>query len=76
MNSHLTTSAKTPCGSHPPQNTRPTLNRLTAQGLLLLAAAWCALTVCAQSQISGLWGKDGELWSPESRLPDFSFAGY
>ncbi len=25
---------------------------------------------------SALWGKDGELWSPEGRLPDFSFAGY
>ena len=25
---------------------------------------------------SDLWGKDGEKWSPESRLPDFSFAGY
>jgi hypothetical protein len=25
---------------------------------------------------SDLWGKDGEHWSPSSRLPDFSFAGY
>jgi hypothetical protein len=25
---------------------------------------------------SDLRGKDGEKWSPESRLPDFSFAGY
>ncbi|MEM7396570.1 MAG: glycosyl hydrolase family 28-related protein, partial [Verrucomicrobiota bacterium] len=25
---------------------------------------------------SDLWGKDGERWSTESRLPDFSFAGY
>ncbi len=25
---------------------------------------------------SGLWGRSGELWSPQSRLPDFSFAGY
>lgn len=25
---------------------------------------------------SGLWGKAGELWTPSSRLPDFSFAGY
>lgn len=25
---------------------------------------------------SQLWGRNGELWTPESRLPDFSFAGY
>lgn len=25
---------------------------------------------------SRLWGVAGELWSPQSRLPDFSFAGY
>ena len=25
---------------------------------------------------SALWGEDGGLWSPEGRLPDFSFAGY
>jgi hypothetical protein len=26
--------------------------------------------------ISGLWGLRGELWSAQSRLPDYSFAGY
>ncbi|MEO7599310.1 MAG: glycosyl hydrolase family 28-related protein, partial [Opitutus sp.] len=25
---------------------------------------------------SDLWGKNGELWDPDGRLPDFSFAGY
>ena len=25
---------------------------------------------------SALWGQEGELWTPQSRLPDFSFAGY
>ena len=25
---------------------------------------------------SDLWGEGGETWSPQSRLPDFSFAGY
>lgn len=30
----------------------------------------------AQETTSQLWGKAGELWTPESRLPDFSFAGY
>jgi hypothetical protein len=28
------------------------------------------------AQTSALWGSAGELWSPSSRLPDFSFAGY
>ena len=27
-------------------------------------------------QYSELWGESGEKWSPTSRLPDFSFAGY
>ena len=30
----------------------------------------------ADAQTSGLWGQSGELWTPKSRLPDFSFAGY
>jgi hypothetical protein len=28
------------------------------------------------AQTSALWGRDGEAWSPQSRLPDFSYAGY
>ena len=27
-------------------------------------------------QCSELWGENGELWTPHSRLPDFSHAGY
>ena len=27
-------------------------------------------------QVSELWGTNGEKWTPQSRLPDFSFAGY
>ena len=27
-------------------------------------------------QYSKLWGENGELWSPTSRLPDFSHAGF
>ena len=30
----------------------------------------------ASPQYSELWGKSGEKWTPQSRLPDFSFAGY
>ncbi|MGQ9769262.1 MAG: glycosyl hydrolase family 28-related protein [Thermogutta sp.] len=28
------------------------------------------------AQFSQLWGEKGELWTPQSRLPDFTFAGY
>lgn len=39
-------------------------------------AALCFSTNEALAQTSKLWGEAGELWSPESRLPDFSHAGY
>ncbi len=29
-----------------------------------------------RSDTSALWGEQGEKWSAQSRLPDFSFAGY
>jgi hypothetical protein len=32
--------------------------------------------VAVAQPYSALWGKAGEHWTPESRLPDFSFAGY
>lgn len=36
-----------------------------------------ALASAMQAQTpSALWGRAGEAWTPESRLPDFSFAGY
>ena len=43
-----------------------------------------AVLLCALLQVSGvlgqtyseLWGRNGETWSPQGRLPDFSFAGY
>ena len=41
-------------------------------GLTLLASgAWAD-----SPQHSLLWGRDGERWQPDSRLPDFSYAGY
>ena len=30
----------------------------------------------ATSHYSKLWGRSGERWNPQSRLPDFSYAGY
>ena len=40
---------------------------------LVLTALLCAQETAVYSQ---LWGVAGEKWSPTSRLPDFSFAGY
>ena len=43
---------------------------LAAVGLILAAAAQ------GEAVHSELWGENGEVWRPDSRLPDFSFAGY
>ncbi|MEZ4224310.1 MAG: glycosyl hydrolase family 28-related protein [Polyangiaceae bacterium] len=39
-------------------------------------ALWLLVPAAAGAQNSRLWGANGELWSPTSRLPDFSHAGY
>lgn len=47
--------------------------------LLVLILSILPATAHAQNesyQFSALWGPGGEGWSPSSRLPDFSFAGY
>jgi hypothetical protein len=44
--------------------------------LPLVLAAFLNACSSGQAQYSGLWGRDGQNWSPQSRLPDFSFAGY
>jgi hypothetical protein len=44
--------------------------------ILLFAAALFKPGLSCGQTYSNLWGKDGEKWSPQSRLPDFSFAGY
>jgi len=49
--------------------------KLTAV-LLLCLFCLSAANVPAAPRYSTLWGESGENWSPESRLPDFSFAGY
>jgi hypothetical protein len=40
------------------------------------AAAGSAAGAGGRGQYSDLWGQGGELWTPASRLPDVSFAGY
>ncbi len=42
----------------------------------LLIALIAGITFNAVAETSELWGTQGELWNPPSRLPDFSFAGY
>ena len=44
--------------------------------LAISLGAMLQVSLASGQTHSDLWGKDGELWSPESRLPDFSFAGY
>lgn len=35
-----------------------------------------AFALSAAGAVSDLWGQNGERWTPASRLPDFSLAGY
>src|SRR6478736_5941168 len=41
-----------------------------------LCVVLSASEAMAANQTSDLWGTAGEKWTPESRLPDFSQAGY
>lgn len=45
---------------------------------LYAAALLATVTACpsARADYSQLWGREGELWDPRGRLPDFSYAGY
>jgi len=48
------------------------LIRIACSTICILAIA----TANASAQHSALWGEGGENWTPDGRLPDFSFAGY
>jgi len=41
-----------------------------------MAAILLAASLGPAAETSALWGKAGELWKPDGRLPDFSRAGY
>jgi hypothetical protein len=45
-------------------------------GLLVFSFLLCGVSAAHGAEHSQLWGSSGELWSPASRLPDFSYAGY
>lgn len=49
---------------------------LVAALLPLSARSEAPATAADAKHYSELWGRAGEKWSPSSRLPDFSFAGY
>lgn len=51
-------------------------SRLFTTAFLSLLTLHPLLPTSAQTETSELWGSQGELWNPASRLPDFSFAGY
>ena len=55
---------------------KATLARLGSVMLLLVFAVPHLTVVAEEVTYSKLWGRSGELWSPTSRLPDFSYAGY
>lgn len=46
------------------------------RGLIFFVATLVATAATFGAQYSGLWGERGEKWTPQSRLPDFSYAGY
>lgn len=50
------------------------LNRMRG-GVCLFSLALSMVQLPA-AEYSNLWGMNGEAWSPRSRLPDFSYAGY
>ena len=74
VNAHLLTARQRPAhASAPPRGVLATVVGVVAM---------CCLPVQAQGGGAGeaihsrLWGASGELWRPQSRLPDFSMAGY
>lgn len=46
--------------------------------ILCVVAAACTSSLRGEkaAEHSQLWGREGELWRPDGRLPDFSYAGY
>lgn len=56
------------------------MSRLLSVSLLLAILLWPSAAPAQESpqtpSHSALWGEAGELWREDSRLPDFSFAGY
>ncbi len=42
----------------------------------MVALAMLPASCLSAETYSALWGEEGERWTPQSRLPDFSFAGY
>lgn len=48
--------------------------RSVIAGLIVLTLS--SIAAAESTHYSELWGREGEKWSPDSRLPDFSYAGY
>ena len=45
-------------------------------GIAAVGAVPKAMSAGQESHFSELWGRSGERWTSQSRLPDFSYAGY
>lgn len=52
------------------------LPALFLRPICLMLAGFVLAAAPSQAAVSQLWGADGAAWTPTSRLPDFSFAGY
>ena len=57
----------------PPFQAKRPIHRCRPLAALLLALIGA---VAVQAETSALWGAHGERWTPDGRLPDFSYAGY
>ncbi len=53
-----------------------TRQKATCGLILLITALVASASLSSAAEFSQLWGRGGEDWSPTSRLPDFSHAGY
>ncbi len=51
-------------------------SRLPLHGVAISCVLVSVVVAVGAEKTSELWGSSGEAWTPESRLPDFSQAGY
>jgi hypothetical protein len=60
----------------PSKNQRALLWRFFDPAVRIFLILICNAALYATAETSALWGKAGEFWKPDGRLPDFSYAGY
>ena len=73
---NLSTTKVPPYGIQSGNNTMNARVKYNVWFILPLCGLLAPPRVSLAAENSGLWGRSGEQWTPQSRLPDFSFAGY